>query len=180
MSLAATAGVRRDHLDAWPGPVRIELERRAAMIAVADPVDALDLSDPSARQLIDELGRSSLGAVDQSDPATHEVIVSIGALTRFADLPRALHGIRRALAPGGRLHLVEPVTHPGWPGIVRASLGTTLPAVRGQHLGRDIPLALRATGFTITDLERFTMPTYQWPLRPFIHARVRVFAEVGA
>jgi hypothetical protein len=44
----------------------------------------------------------------------------------------------------------------------------------GRSVERDVPAAARAAGFTLIDLERFTVPTFIWPLRHFVHARARI------
>jgi hypothetical protein len=100
-------------------------------------------------------------------------VLSVAALVVVADLPAVLRGLAAVLDPAGRFLFVEPVVQPGWPGVVAASAGALLPAVRGQHLGRDVPLALRHAGLPVTDLERFTMPTTMWPLRSFVDGCAR-------
>jgi hypothetical protein len=47
-------------------------------------------------------------------------------------------------------------------------------------VGRDLPLAVRAGGFVVTDLERITMPTPLWPLRWFVDACARPRAGMVA
>ena len=76
------------------------------------------------------------------------------------------------LAPSGVMMAVEPGFRPGAMAMVAASLGALLPAARGVHLARDLPATIRSAGLTVTDVERFTMPTLIWPLRPFVQVRV--------
>jgi hypothetical protein len=110
----------------------------------------------------------------EADPAgPAAVVLSVAALVAVADLPLALRGVERVLDPDGRFLFVEPVTHPGWAGVLAASAGSVLAPVRTQHLGRDVPLAVRRSGLIITDLERFTMPTVVWPLRSFVDGCAR-------
>jgi hypothetical protein len=162
---------------AWPPEVRLELGRRRVRIedemaaAGVDPDAVLDLSRPGALELV-------LAAGDPASPggapdAAYGAVLSVGALVAVADLPRALRGVGRLLTPTGRFRFVEPVGRPGWGGIVAASAGSRLRPLRGQHLGRDLPLAVRANGFVVTDLERITMPTPLWPLRWFVDACAR-------
>jgi hypothetical protein len=108
------------------------------------------------------------------------VVLSVAALVAVADLPAALRGAAAVLDPAGRLLFVEPVARPGWPGVVASSAGAALPAVRGQHLGRDLLVALRSAGLPVTDLERFTMPTPIWPLRSFVDGCARPAAGLVA
>jgi len=173
-------GLRHD-LDAWPAPVRVELERRAMQVRARAQGRVLDLDHPPARELV-----RRLGAIDQ-DPAfdgdtealgAYDAVVSVAALVEFADLPLAIRGIDRVLHPAGALFFIEPVARPGWTGLASATLGSLLGAVRDQHLGRDVPLAIRASPFIITDIERFTMPSPLWPLRPFVHGRAMRFDGV--
>jgi SAM-dependent methyltransferase len=155
----------------WPPAVRVELTgRRARLEAETAGTRVLDLADPAARALV------SVAGGDTPDPAPgdrYDVVLSVCALVTMADLPEAVRGIERLLRSGGRFLFVEPVLLPRWSGVVAASFGSRLPAARDLHLGRDVPLALRAAGFLITDLERFTMPTSVWPLRPFVDGCAR-------
>jgi SAM-dependent methyltransferase len=167
----------------WPDGIRAELARRRARLT-AGPVSPaggrrLDLAEPDALASVLDAGRE-VTAASAPDPAAgadrFDVVLSVAALVAVADLPLALRGIRRLLEPTGRFLFVEPVVRPGWAGVLAASAGAVLAPVRGQHLGRDVPLALRHAGFVITDLERFTMPSPLWPLRSFVDgcARLRV------
>ena len=63
----------------------------------------------------------------------------------------------------------------GWKGLVGTSVGTHLPAVRAAHVGRDVPAAVRGSGFLICQLERFSVPTSVWPLRDFVDAYARTY-----
>jgi SAM-dependent methyltransferase len=152
----------------WPPVVRAELlERRRRVEALPEVTGGrvLDLSEPASLHRVLAAGRGS-----SEDPGTDrfDVVVSVAALVAVADLPLALRGVERVLDPDGRFLFVEPVTHPGWAGILAASAGSLLAPVRHQHLGRDVPLAVRQAGFIITDLERITMSTSVWPLRSFV------------
>jgi hypothetical protein len=159
---------------AWPPEVRLELGHRRVRIedevaTLGVPAGAvLDLSRAGALATV-----LAAGAPGAGPGSVYEVVVSIGALVAVADLPQALCGVLHLLTPGGRFRFVEPVGRPGWGGILAASAGTLLRPVHGQHLGRDLPLAVRTHGFLITDLERITMPTPLWPLRSFVDACAR-------
>jgi hypothetical protein len=170
----------RPELDAWPLAVRTELQRRAGIIRSRPGGRVLDLDDPGARELVRRKGSTLGHDAGAAAEGFFDTVISIAALVDFADLPGAIRGIDRLLQPDGELLFVEPVARPGWVGIATATVGSLLPPVRGQHLGRDVPLAVRASPFTITDIERFTMPVSLWPLRSFVHARAKRFAGVAA
>jgi SAM-dependent methyltransferase len=129
------------------------------------------LRDPNAGSGLRGPNAEAGAEPDPSGPAA--VVLSVAALVAVADLPLALRGVERVLDPDGRFLFVEPVTHPGWAGVLAASAGSVLAPVRTQHLGRDVPLAVRRSGLIITDLERFTMPTAVWPLRSFVDGCAR-------
>jgi hypothetical protein len=147
---------------------RLLIDRRLRLLANID-VDILDLSSPAARAEVVAAGKAD----DGRDRVRYRAIVSVAELVRFPDLVLALRGIDRLLADDGDLWLVEPVHHPGGPATVLASLWANHPAVAGVHVERDIARAVRAVGLTLTDLERFAMPTTVFPLRLFIQARAR-------
>jgi hypothetical protein len=156
---------------AWPPAVRDELaRRRATVLAAAERAGGrvLDLADHAALiRALDEGDRGPGGDLDRG--RGYDVVVSIAALVAAADLPALLRGVERLLDPDGKFLFVEPASRPGWSGVIVASAGAGLKPVRYQHLGRDVPLAVRQAGFIITDLERFTMSTSLWPLRSFVH-----------
>jgi SAM-dependent methyltransferase len=165
---------------AWPAEVRAELARRRDRLTAraGEPGGrVLDLGDPDTMARVLAAGRGAErdpglrgpNAGTGADPAgPASVVISVAALVAVADLPLALRGVERVLDPDGRFLFVEPVTHPGWAGVLAASAGAVLAPVRTQHLGRDVPNAVRRAGLIITDLERFTMPTAVWPLRSFV------------
>jgi SAM-dependent methyltransferase len=155
--------------------VRLELERRhRLLVAVAqgngDATRVLDLGRADHRQVLRQ-------AVDHG-PADDQVgsfdaVVSVAGLARVADLGAAVDAVARLLAPEGVLLAVEPGFRPGPLALVASSLGALLPPARGVHLARDLPTTIRAAGLTVTDVERFTMPTMIWPLRPFVQLRAQ-------
>jgi SAM-dependent methyltransferase len=156
---------------AWPDPVRDELaQRRRRILAAAAEAggSVLDLGDHTALVHALETGLGPARPAGQAGGPRFDVAVSIAALVAVADLPAVLRGIDRLVDPDGRFLFVEPVSGPGLTGLLAASAGARLRPVRHQHLGRDVPLAIRQAGFIITDLERFTMSTSVWPLRSFV------------
>jgi hypothetical protein len=140
----------------------------------ADPDEAA----PTSR----ESTESSESTLPQ--PATFAHIVSVAGLIHFADLPLALRGIGYLLAPGGVVDLVEPISAPGLRAFVAASvvagLGRWVPEVRDVHLHRDVPVALRAEGFTLATIDRFTVETPVRPLRTWTRTRAVRIAPSGA
>jgi hypothetical protein len=160
----------------FPRPVqRLLVDRRLRLLANVD-VDVLDLSSPAARARIVAAGKAEDGRdpLEGTDGRTrYRAIVSVAELVRFPDVVLALRGIDRLLADDGDLWLVEPVHHTGSAATLLASLWSNHPAVAGVHVERDVADAVRAVGLTLTDLERFAMPTTVYPLRLFIQARAR-------
>jgi hypothetical protein len=161
---------------AWSADVVAPILARArdlvAGAAAEGPV--LELWRPESRRLLrdaaflatglartGEPGESATPAV-VPQPASFATIVSLAGLVHLADLPLAVRGLGYLLRPGGRVHLVEPIGAPGVASFAAASLtaglAAWLPAVRGLHLHRDVPAALRAEGFTLATIERFSMP----------------------
>ncbi len=100
-----------------------------------------------------------------------DTIVSLIRTPLIADLGRLIRTVDQLLAPGGQLLMLEPVCRTGRLGRVLAVSGSLMRASGGLHLDRDIPARLRAGGMTVTDLERFEVPTVTAPLRPFVEAR---------
>ncbi len=165
----------------WPVAVLDELARRDASIrsrlSVELPLGAavLTLGSPDADAEVHEA--ALVARTDQVEPR-YDAVVSIAALVGFADAGLAVRGIDHLLRPEAPFVFVEPVAVPGWRGIIEASVGSHLRAVRHRHVARDIPLAVRSAGLIITDIERFTMPSSTWPLRPFVDATACRFTEV--
>jgi hypothetical protein len=155
----------------WPSAIRSELDRRRAVIHPRGSA-VLDLADPGARLVVARAAEDAAASEEGPAVETYDAIVSVGALVGVVDLPLAVKAFDRLLAPGGELFVVEPVSRPGWTQVLLVTAAAYQPTIRGQHLDRDIPLALRSGGFVPTDLERFAMPTRIRSLRRFVTARV--------
>jgi SAM-dependent methyltransferase len=131
-----------------PDPfTRGALERRAAQcrvpVTLAESPEAAGLGDGSADTVVSQL---VLCAVD--------------------DLADLLASVRRLLAPEGRLLFLEHVPPRGEPGLARALARPLWRQVAaGCDLTLDLPAAVRRAGFTIVNLERFSVPTLTVPLR---------------
>lgn len=167
----------------WPAAVHNELLRRAATIDLGPPAAVLDLATPAGRALVpalggrrlpDALARAATGdpaGGPMAPPSSVRAVVSVAALTGFADLAAAVGAVAALLPVEGELVFVEPVGRPGWRGLLGTSALANLPALRGRHVGRDVPAAVRRSGLLITDLERFEIATPVWPLRHWVQAR---------
>jgi hypothetical protein len=152
-----------------PPMVVNEVRRRRGVLLAGATGRVLDLDTPGALTLVE----AAVGE-DVPDDERYDTIVCTCRLIVVPDLLRAAVGMSRLLASGGDLQLIEPVNRAGSVGLLTSSAGAMLPAVEGLHLARDVPAAVRATGLTVVDLERFTIPTLVWPLRRFVQARARL------
>ena len=160
-----------------PPVVAAEVGRRRSLILARARGRVLDLDEPGALELVHRVSSGPAGPdptePDVTDPDDgYDTIVSTCRLVDLADLPAALAGLRRLLAPDGELFLLEPVNRPGMASLALSSAFTLMPALAGLHLGRDVVRTTRAADLAVVDLERFTIPTPVWPLRRFIQARV--------
>lgn len=156
------APLRHRRRPSLPSGVAHEVERRRSALLGAAAHPVLDLRDPAAR---DEVRASALGRPPH--PARYATVVTAADLVRYPDLLAALTGIGHCLTPDGEVLFVEPVQRPGTLGVLLGTLWSGCAAAAGMHLQRDLPATLRAAGFTITDIERYVMPTFVWPLRHF-------------
>jgi hypothetical protein len=139
-----------------PPVVSAEVRRRRGQILGRVEGRVLDLDDPDALE-------RAVGPYD--------TVVCTCRLLGAPDAFGLLGQVVDLLDAEGELQLLEPVGRPGVGALLAASAGTLLPAVAGLHLGRDIPAVVRATGMTITDLDRFMVRTAVWPLRHFVQIR---------
>jgi hypothetical protein len=147
---------------------QVERRRAALVVGAAEPV--LDLRDPGGDA---ELRAAMAGR--PTHPGGYATVVSATDLIRYPDLLAAVAGLARCLAPDGEIRFVEPVQQPGALGTILGTVWSARPAVAGLHLQRDLAATLRAAGFTVTDIERFTVPTSVWPLRHFAVGAARRF-----
>lgn len=106
-------------------------------------------------------------------PRRSATVVTVGWLAAADDLDAALAELLDRLAPDGWVHVLEPTTGP--PRLARRQrlVAAEGEAATGWRLGRDVPAALRRNGLVVTDLERFSMPTSAFALRPWVQARAR-------
>jgi len=137
------------------------------------------LADRRARLLARATGRvlevgADLEGANHSE-GSYDSIVSVLALCRAPDLKRALSTIRHLLAPGGTFLFVEHVRATGLRArLQRLATPVWRRVVPGCHLDRDLPAALRAAGFVVTDCVRFALPGANPLLRPAVQGAARV------
>lgn len=135
--------------------------------ALAEFPSALDLSEPDGlAALVAEIDRPG-------SAGRYPAVVSIAELVRFGDLPAAAGALRRLLDPDGVLVAVEPVVRPRLTSTFATSAWGVAPSVRGFHLGRDLPAALRAAGFDLDDIGRTVVATRVSPLRNLVRVVAR-------
>jgi len=148
----------------FPGVVQAELDRRRASMLADGRSRVLDLTDPSARDLL----RGAIDANGSAVVAEWDLVVSMAELVRYPDLPAALDAIDHLLVPNGRFVAIEPVARPGTLRVIASAPWSATKWVRGVHVGRDLMAALRTTTLVNDDIERFTLPTAVAPLRHFV------------
>ena len=148
-------------------------------------VDSVDILEPDAamrRRLAAKLPAAAVpvtvheAGIDEVPfgPGTFDTVVTTLTLCTVPDLDGALERIRTLLAADGRLLFLEHVPGQGGQRIVQRALRPVWPHVAGGcHLDRDIPAALRRTGFSVLDLERFNMPTFILPVRAAVQGIAR-------
>jgi len=163
---AATALPRSPWLRQLPPTVAAEVRRRRGELLSQARGRILDLDAPEFVGLLD---RAIPSPAPDEEP--YDTIISTSRLVDAPDLFATLSALSDRLAVDGDLYVVEPVGRPGAVGLLAASLGCWLPGMAGLQVGRDVPATLRATGLTVVDLERFTVPTAMWPLRRFVQLR---------
>jgi SAM-dependent methyltransferase len=111
--------------------------------------------DPAVRRLAEE-------------DARFDTVFSVFQLASAPDLAATLARLARVLAPGGRLLFLEPGRLAGMAGRTQRLLAPAMAATAGWRLDRDVPMAVRRAGLTITDLDRHRVATTQWWLRSLV------------
>lgn len=106
-------------------------------------------------------------------PHRSATIVTVGWLAAAKDLDAAIAELLDRLEPDGWLHVVEPTTGPPRAARRQRLVAADGVVATGWWLGRDVPAAMRRNGLVVTDLERFSMPTSAFALRPWVQARAR-------
>jgi SAM-dependent methyltransferase len=109
-----------------------------------------------------------------------DTVVATFTLSARSDLDGDLRLLADRLAPDGRLLFLDhsPRRPPGLATELSRPLWRFL--ADGFVAGRDLPGALRTSGFTIVDLERFGLPTLTLPLRSCVAGVARAQRPGGA
>lgn len=103
-----------------------------------------------------------------SGPDRFDTVVSVFQLASAPDLAATLHHIASVLAEDGQVLFLEPGRLPGFAGRTQRLLSPVMAVTTGWHVDRDVPMALRRAGLSITDLERRRVTTTQWWLRSLV------------
>lgn len=156
-----------DHLDSYR--IGTEVGSVTMLDRLGDIRAGTSAHDPEGVTRIDSDPEELAGA----GHSPFDTIVSLIRTPLVADLNRFLKTLTDLLTPHGRLLFLEPVVRAGRTGRMLAVVGRLGRTVGGLHLDWDLPADIRASGMTITDLERFEVPTVSAPFRPFVEMKVR-------
>jgi SAM-dependent methyltransferase len=118
-------------------------------------------------------------ALDAMD-GCFDTVVATFTLSARNDLVADLRSLADRLTPAGRLLFLDhsPRRPPGLATELSRPLWRLL--ADGFVAGRDLPGALRTSGFIVVDLERFGLPTLTLPLRSCVAGVARVQRPGGA
>jgi SAM-dependent methyltransferase len=108
-----------------------------------------------------------------------DTVVSVFQLASSPDLGQVLAQVREVLADDGRLLFLEPGRLVGFAGRLQRAIGPPLGSLTGWRPDRDVPMALRRAGLSVTDLERHRVPTLQPWLRQVVEGVAHRALEPG-
>ncbi len=142
-------------------PAGLDLRRRRLLASARGRV--LEIGGGIGRDLpdypkVDSVTFVEPDEVDSLSPAVFDTVVCMLVLCTVDDLDGALRAIARRLAPDGRLLFLE---HVRGGGVTSVAQRVVRPAWQRFFAGcrpdRDTVAAVRAAGYLITDLDRFSM-----------------------
>lgn len=107
-----------------------------------------------------------LSLVDRAEP--FDAIVSVLQLATAPDLPGTLSRLHRLLSPEGTLRFLETGRLVGTVGRAQRVAAPLVTMSTGIRVTRDIPAELRASGLSVTSVERHRTSTAQWWLRVLV------------
>jgi SAM-dependent methyltransferase len=139
-------------------------------------VVALEPDGAMRRRLLDKLPRAPVPVEVRGDalPAafddgSFDTVVLTLVLCTVPDQTETLREIRRVLRPDGVLLFLEHVRGTGWTSrLQRGADPLWRHLAAGCHPSRDTVRAVEAAGFSIDDLERFSMPNAPFLVRPCV------------
>ncbi len=110
----------------------------------------------------------------RSGKSRFDHVVAVCALSRTTDLDATLAAVKTVLAPGGRLHFVEPVSTSGRVRTLSRLARPVVAAAAGFHLERNVVQEIRDAGFTICDIHRERSTTWKWPFQHIAWGSARI------
>lgn len=151
-------------------------------------VERVVVVEPNASRhaaLLDRVAAAAVAVeVHESDvehgafaPASFDTVVCAFTLCAVPDPPRTLGIIQRLLRPDGRLLFLEHVRSGGLRGTMQHVAGHMWQRMfDGCHPDRDTVASIREAGFSITELDRFSIRL----AAPVVRPAVRGVARMGA
>ncbi len=163
---------RPDRRPRLPNRLRRAIDRQRAELLARTPLPATGPAgthEPAGT--VTPLPLDALLGPDQPPAASVRAVIGVTALAGLAahggEPLELLQRARVALAPGGRLLLVEPYRRSRSAGRLADLLAPPLARLTGLRPNLPVPHLVRQAGFTIASVERVTMPTLLAPLRSF-------------
>lgn len=100
-----------------------------------------------------------------------DTVVSVFQLASAPDLGPLLAAVRSLLSDDGALLFLEPTRVTGPSGRLQRLAAPVAATTTGWRTDRDIPMALRRAGLSVTDVDRHRVPTLQPWLRQLVEGR---------
>lgn len=177
-SPSAAAQVNADRQ--FPSRVVSRLRRCRQQLLAAASGDLLDLNLTGSPAKVEAaIGNPQSGYYESGhyESGRYDMAIGVAALVGVSDVSRFLGGVATLLRSDGVLWLVEPAYQPGLGAALTTTMWSRHPALRDLHVGRNLITVIRSLDFTITDIERLTMPTSVRPLRTFLSIRAERFGR---